>query len=567
MMNVFAQDSQSDDSMKSDGPRQRSNAAIAASTVLPPYQDAPTAGVEDHPWTPTRTHRPNRARTRLPLSMQILRPLMSCQDCGADWPPQGAIDLTDVRFVKGDESGEMNAHDKYNEIYASLDPTEEILKPHIVAPMMLPTLYCTPTTQTLLQDYLHACQLYSTPPNSGVLTTIRFALPALRVAGPFHDADMLALGEVLARHLNGPLSYVRRLDFSRASSEGKSYGRRGFRSHGALCLAKILTVSQHVEEVRLQRHRIGPYGAAVLFMAAIKNPVLKSISLRRCRLGERGGLAFAEIVCPSIECGLREVDLSANRIGFRGCLAIEQAMLKRHPETHPFLDLNLDGNLVFQEVMNGVTHGLGIILAMVGSALLYHRTKNMPTTSFAACLVYSASLLLLYTSSTLYHSFFTMLNTKFVFEALDKCAIYILIAGSYTPFLQIALGHIRIWSVWLLLFIWICCFFGIYVQATLPDWKHKGRFSLLMYLGMGWACVMSLHDLMVALPPRAIHLMALGGLAYTGGVPFFVRNNNLDHSIWHLFVMAGSIFHWLAIYIYVVPPMSSTEQNLVCDMK
>lgn len=558
---MFAKPNQSGDSTNSDDSRQNTT---AASAVLSPPEDVLTA--TENPQL-TRTHRSGRARTRLPLSMQMLRPLMWCQDCGADWPPQGAIDLTDARYRKGDESGDTNAHEKYNEIYASLDPNEEILKPHIVAPMMLPTLFCSPTTETLLQDYHHACDLYATKPNSGVLTTIRFALPALRVAGPFHDADMLALAEILARHLNTSMSYIKRLDFSRASKEGKSHGCRGFRSHGALCLAKLLAVSQHVEEVRLQRHRIGPYGAAVLFMAAVKNPVLKSISLRRCRLGERGGLAFAEIVCPSIDCGLREVDLSANRIGFRGCLAIEQAMLKRHPETHPFLDLDLDGNLVFQEVMNGVTHGLGILMAMVGSTLLYQRTKNMSTTHFVACSIYSASLLLLYTSSTLYHSFFTMINTKYIFAALDKCAIYILIAGSYTPFLQIALGHIPMWSIWLLLFIWACCFLGIYVQATLPDWKHKQRFSLLMYLGMGWACVMSLHDLMAALPSRAIQLMALGGVGYTAGVPFFVRNNNLDHSIWHLFVLAGSVSHWLAIYIYVVPPMPATEQNLMCDVE
>ena len=212
--------------------------------------------------------------------------------------------------------------------------------------------------------------------------------------------------------------------------------------------------------------------------------------------------------------------------------------------------------------MNGVTHGLGLLMALLGASLMYERTRYMPTSHGVACAIYSFSLITLYTSSTLYHSFFTLLKTKFIFEVLDKCAIYLLIAGSYTPFLQIALKEIPLWSVWLLLFIWVCCFFGIYVQAVYPNWKSKKTFSLLMYLGMGWACVISLEDLMATLPRPAIYLVGLGGLAYTGGVPFFVRNNNLDHSIWHLFVLAGSIFHWLSIYWYVVPSEQPTCRGL-----
>jgi hemolysin III len=174
-----------------------------------------------------------------------------------------------------------------------------------------------------------------------------------------------------------------------------------------------------------------------------------------------------------------------------------------------------------------------------------------------ACTVYSASLLLLYTSSTLYHSFFTLQHTKSIFEVLDKCAIYILIAGSYTPFLQIVLGHVPRWSVYLLAFIWSCGLCGIYVQLTAPDWKHKKIFSLLMYVGMGWACLVCLPELSPLLPPAATNLLIMGGVGYTSGIPFFIRNNNLDHSIWHLFVLTGSLFHWLCVYWYVIPFASS----------
>lgn len=201
--------------------------------------------------------------------------------------------------------------------------------------------------------------------------------------------------------------------------------------------------------------------------------------------------------------------------------------------------------------MNGITHGLGIILAFAGIFILSNRVKDLSTRHVASCAVYSTSLLVLYTSSTLFHSFFSMQNTKYVFEVLDKCAIYILIAGSYTPILQVVLAHKRIWSVYLLGFIWTCCFCGITVEAIFPIWRHKALFSLAMYLGMGWSCIVCLPELFGVLPRGGMNLLALGGVAYTAGVPFFVRNHHLDHSIFHLFVLAGSIFHWIGIYWYI----------------
>ena len=121
-----------------------------------------------------------------------------------------------------------------------------------------------------------------------------------------------------------------------------------------------------------------------------------------------------------------------------------------------------------------------------------------------------------------------------------------------SPFLSIALHHEPMWSTQLLAFIWICAICGISVEAFYPLWIHKGKFSLAMYLGMGWACMACVKDLAEALSMQGIYLLVAGGLGYTGGVPFFVRNNHLDHSIWHCFVMAGSMFHWFCIYYFIV---------------
>lgn len=485
--------------------------------------------------------------------MQMMRPLVYCQECGSDWPPHSG-GLDHVRFEEHDKEEIVDLCEKYRNVYTTLENESNIsdISPLVAAPMMSNEVICSPTIKSILQEYRASCELYSTQVNPGVQASIRFSLPAMRVSGPFHDNDMLALCEILIRHVNGPLAYIRRLDFSRASKEGKLNGKMGFRSHGAFCLAKVLTMSKHVEEVRLQRHRIGPFGSSAIFLAVSQNSALRLLTVRRCLVGEKGALAFAEIIGPSTECGLQYVDLSANRIGLRGCLAIEQALEKREEGKFQCLEVDLEGNLVLQEVMNGVTHGLGVLLAFIGSTVLLNHVQDKSIIHRISCTIYSASLVLLYTSSTLFHSFFTMLNTKYIFGVLDKCAIYIVIAGSYTPFLQIALSHIQLWSVWLLLFIWFCCLAGIYVEACLPDWKYKKTFSLLMYLGMGWACLVCIPEMLVILPPKAIHLLVMGGVAYTSGVPFFVRNNNLDHSIWHMFVLSGSILHWFCIYLYVV---------------
>lgn len=423
-------------------------------------------------------------------------------------------------------------------------------------PGQLQYLRCSPPeiVEELVQDYLAACNLYSCTPNSGVLTTIRFSLPTMRVGADFHDADMLALAELLIHHCNHALGHVKRLDFRFATKRGRLHGQLGFNSHGAFSLSKVLQISKYIEEVYLHRNRLGPYGSSTIFLAASQNSTLKVLGLRRCLVGERGAKAFAMYIATSDKCGLRTVDLSTNRIGFDGSKAIADALVQRKLEGRIDMQVNMDGNLVFQEVMNCVTHGLGIILCIIGTTLLNARVQNQPASmvKLVSCGVYSASLLTLYTSSVLFHSFFALQKTRRIFAIIDKCAIYILIAGSYTPYLQISLQHKPIWSFGLLAFIWTCCIGGISVDVFYSDWVYKKEFSLAMYLGMGWSCMICAPALTESMPQEAVNLIILGGVCYTGGVTFFVRNNNLDHAIWHCFVLAGSICHWFGIYSYVL---------------
>jgi len=409
----------------------------------------------------------------------------------------------------------------------------------------------SPPIERILAEYAQLTQIYGCRLNPGVLTSLRYRLPTLRVSGNFFDADMLALAEMLLKYGNGELAFVERLDFRVAAREGKAEGggKRGMRSHGAYALSRVLMTAENVREVYLSGNRIGPFGAKAVFRAVGANGRggLRGLWMRGCRIGEVGALSFVEEVLAVSgrsegggACGgaskLREVDLSCNRIGFRGCMEIEKILKKREDAvivegsselfggrksieeiTSRRLRVDLEGNLVFQEVMNCVTHGLGVLLATLGTYLLTKRVQNSPPHYSISCSFYSASLIALYASSTLYHSFFALKHTKFIFKAFDRCAIFTLIAGSYTPFLTIALHHEPLWSMHLLGFIWMCAICGIVVEATMMHWKHKSKFSLAMYLGMGWSCVVCLPDLVEVIPWEALGLLIAGGVAYTAG--------------------------------------------------
>ncbi|CAB9512141.1 UPF0073 inner membrane protein YqfA [Seminavis robusta] len=502
----------------------------------------------------------------LPLSTRLIGSLaggMYCRDCRrpdhgdelvATSPTSSSL-LQDLDDAQGNNG--LSFHD-YN--MQEVARQSSVVSPLVLAPMLQPL---EPgkmaTVENIIAEYIATCRFYGCQDrvNAGVLTTLRFSLPSLRVSGDFHDADMLALAEIMLRHGNGPLRFIKRLDFTRSSKEGKLHGQRGFRSHGALTLSKILQQSEYIQEVRMEGNRLGPYGASAIFLACSRNRTVRRLGMRKCIIGERGGLAFAELLQRDCQdgqdshLGLVDVDLSVNRIGFRGSLAIERAMMERTDKGRDSIFVDIFGNLVLQEILNGCTHGLGIILAIVGAVLLMKRVQDMSNRHFFSCAIYSVSLLVLYTSSTLYHSFFALQQTRYIFEVLDKCAIYILIAGSYTPFITITMvDHFHL-LVGMLAFIWVLTLIGIYVEYAHPTWKRKQIFSLSMYLGIGWVAVIAPKEVVDSVATGATNLIVLGGVGYTTGIPFFLRDNFLDHSIWHLFVLTASIFHWAAVYYYI----------------
>ena len=197
-----------------------------------------------------------------------------------------------------------------------------------------------------------------------------------------------------------------------------------------------------------------------------------------------------------------------------------------------------------EELANSVTHGIGAALAFVGLAVLlilaafYGNTWHVASFS-----IYGASLIILYSASTLYHSV-QHPRAKRLFRTLDHASIYLLIAGTYTPFLLIGVRGTLGWS--LLAIIWLMALAGII-------WKifFLGRFEVMatiMYIFMGWMGVLAFRQMLVNIPPLGVKMLFAGGLIYTFGVIFYAWEKlPYNHAIWHLFVLGGSICHFFAV--------------------
>ena len=204
--------------------------------------------------------------------------------------------------------------------------------------------------------------------------------------------------------------------------------------------------------------------------------------------------------------------------------------------------------MYYGERFNSGTHLTGAVLAAAGAAVLVVIAARLgdpwKIVSFS---IYGFMLFALYALSTLYHS--TRGKLKRVFQKLDHCSIYLLIAGTYTPFTLVALRGTWGWTLFWV--IWGLAALGIAQEA----WLGKGArvLSLVIYVLMGWLSVIAVKPLIAALTPAGFAWLAAGGLFYTGGIIFYALDERLryGHGIWHLFVLAGSASHYLAILLYV----------------
>jgi hemolysin III len=201
---------------------------------------------------------------------------------------------------------------------------------------------------------------------------------------------------------------------------------------------------------------------------------------------------------------------------------------------------------------NAITHGIGAGLAIVGAVYLIAASTGGTAMLVASCSVFAVTLVLVYICSTLYHSL-VRTRARHVFHILDHSAIYLLIAGTYTPFCLVSLRGPLGWSI--LGIEWTLALFGVIFKSF-----HVGKYEMassLVYLAQGWVAVVAVKPLIHSLGWHGLAWMGAGGLAYTLGIVFFALDRRrYFHALWHLFVLAGSVAHYFAILFYVIPARS-----------
>ncbi len=202
------------------------------------------------------------------------------------------------------------------------------------------------------------------------------------------------------------------------------------------------------------------------------------------------------------------------------------------------------------ERFNSITHIAGSVLAIIGTIVAVESavSRGRDRETVTAIAIYGAMMIILYLSSTLYHSLRG--PAKSVFHVFDHCAIYLLIAGTYTPITLITLRGP--WGWWLFAIVWTLALAGV-----LKDTLLHGRYrpvSVVLYVLMGWLVVVAIQPLRAAMPSRGIVWLAAGGLAYTLGIVFFALSKHVVHAhgVWHLCVIGGSACHYVAVTRYVL---------------
>lgn len=207
--------------------------------------------------------------------------------------------------------------------------------------------------------------------------------------------------------------------------------------------------------------------------------------------------------------------------------------------------------MYYGEKLNSITHLVGAVLALVGfGVLLTISFQEQNLLLIISYIIFGLTLILLYTMSTLYHSFHPP-RLKKIFQKLDHVSIYLLIAGTYTPYMLVSLREYN--GIIMLILVWVLAVIGLLLDILVA--KRIEWLQILIYLVMGWVCTLNFSELQTALPSAGIVWLTIGGIAYTAGIVFYVLDNMKKirhaHGIWHLFVLSGSICHFISIAAYV----------------
>jgi hemolysin III len=203
-----------------------------------------------------------------------------------------------------------------------------------------------------------------------------------------------------------------------------------------------------------------------------------------------------------------------------------------------------------EELANSVSHAIGLVGAIIGTpVLLFAALRHASALFLVGTIIFIVTMLLVYFGSTLYHAW-PHTRVKSFLQVMDHSAIFLLIAGTYTPF---ALGPLRgAGGLTMLCIVWILALFGVFMKATRGVLHHR-KLAMTLYLGTGWIALIFIRPLALTIPLSALLWLIAGGIAYTAGTLFFANERmRYAHFIWHLFVLAGSSCHFAAVFICAI---------------
>ena len=202
-----------------------------------------------------------------------------------------------------------------------------------------------------------------------------------------------------------------------------------------------------------------------------------------------------------------------------------------------------------EELANSISHGIGLCGALIGTPILLSAAMHCGSGFFIGTIVFTITMSILYLGSTLYHAW-PHHGGKSILQVLDHSAIFLLIAGTYTPF---ALGPLSgAGGMTMLGVVWALAIFGVILKVTRGTSRHR-KLAMSLYLGTGWLGLIVIRPLALAIPMPTLVWLVTGGIAYTVGVLFFVNERrSYNHFVWHLFVLAGTSCHFLALFSYAV---------------
>eukprot|EP01061_Rhynchopus_euleeides_P011352 TRINITY_DN20915_c0_g1_i1.p2 TRINITY_DN20915_c0_g1~~TRINITY_DN20915_c0_g1_i1.p2 ORF type:complete len:469 (+),score=196.32 TRINITY_DN20915_c0_g1_i1:51-1409(+) len=444
-----------------------------------------------------------------------------------------------------------------------------------------------------LELYMTICKDVQVAPDPAVIATLRTNSEHLEVSrskGSVAEGRWLALVSMLVsrpetethqghlRHFPrarspsvGPTGHVKEMHPIRYL-DVTGYGVAGY--NGGNLLETLLTVNNSIEELNLCTSRIDTRSAEALGRALHHNTTLRSLQLEDNPLNYEGAAALAKALISAKDVTqLQVLDLNNTNSTFTGVQEIINAVKEVNAArdargTAESLIAYADRNFTREEIANSISHGFAVLLALFGASLLLPKAYRRSERDGLACTVFILSMLTCYISSTLYHSMFMLKRVQIVFRILDHSAIYLLIAGTYTPIVLINFDDVE-YAHYLLVLQWVVSFIGIVTKGLDSEHAELKPYELILFAVMGWSALF-LGPQLLTQEPYFRNAVFLGGIMYTCGIFFFVRGDvwPMYHAVWHLFTMAGGLCHFLAIYHTIrfapIPGMDGQVASATC---